>query len=155
MGELRRSSVSALSVGLTCAVFWLVWGARLPASGTLHKWYWGFVCIVIPVLIAMMAAALRERLEKSAWPMIVGALLGYGAASLVYLIYFGFFELGLIASSTQKQGVISIISAAIVFAPVAIVNWLFGALSGAFFVVSRYFLLHFFPPVATALNERE
>jgi hypothetical protein len=131
----------SLSLVLSCAVFWLVWGWRLPASETLHKWYWGFVAVFIAALMAMMVVAFRGRLERSAWPIVVGALLGYIAASLAYFIYFGLFELNLLVSAIRKLGAINVIVASVLLPPLATLGWLFGALSGAFFVSSRYLMI--------------
>ena len=138
MNELRRSLLCALSLGLACAVFWLAFGTRPPGYQNLHKWYGGCATIFLAVLMPMMAFALRGKLERSAWPIIIGALLGWVAASLAYLIYFGLF--GEIFSA-RGPDIGSIIIVAVAFPPLATLSPLFGALSGAFFVLSRHLML--------------
>lgn len=137
MNELRRIFLCALSVGLSSAMFRLAFGARLPGYENLHKWYPGCAAIFLAILIPMMVLAFRGRLERSAWPMVSGALLGWVAASLAYLIYFGLFEYGRLANQARIFGIQLIIIVSVLFPPLATLSWLFGALSGAFFIVAR------------------
>lgn len=137
--ELRRSCLSALSIGLSCAVFWLAFSPRLPGYASLHKWYSGCICVFLVVLMAMMVLAFRGKSETHAWPIIIGAVLGWAASSLAYVIYFGVF--GDLFSTARSPSVISVIAAALLLPPLATLSWLFGSLSGAFFVLLRYLLL--------------
>ncbi len=138
--ELRRIFLCALSLVLPCAVFWLIFGAKPPGIAMLHRWYPGFAAVLIAVLMAMMVVAFRGRLERSAWPIIVGALLGYVAASLAYVIYFESFGFDLL-SVAKRTGVLAMIAVLFFIAPLATLSWLFGALSGGLFVVVRHLLL--------------
>jgi hypothetical protein len=138
MNELRRIFLCALSLGLACAVFW-VSGAGLPGYRTFHKWYFGCVAVFLPILMAMMAIALRGRLERSAWPIIVGALSGWIAASLAYLIYFEF-SIGGLFKNPAWHPFVQRIEIIIFLPPVVTLSPLFGALSGAFFALSQYFV---------------
>jgi hypothetical protein len=140
LSELRRIFLCALSLGFSCAVFWLIFGAKPPGIAMLHRWYPGFATVLVAVLMAMMVVALRGRLERSAWPIIVGALLGYVSASVAYVIYFGLFEFDLL-SAAKKTGVLAMIAAVFFIAPLATLSWLFGALSGGFFILVRYLWL--------------
>jgi hypothetical protein len=70
----------------------------------------------------------------------VGALLGYVAAPLAYIIYFELFEFALLAGA-MRDGVVATIAVLFFIAPFATLSWLFGALSGAFFILLRYLWL--------------
>ena len=91
--------------------------------------------------MAMMVIAFRGSLERAAWPIIVGALLGYVVPTLAYFVYFGFVELELLTNAIRRLGAINVIFAVILLPPLATLSWLFGALAGAFFVASRYFMM--------------
>jgi hypothetical protein len=142
MDELRRSLLCALSLGLACIVFLMIFGTKLPGSGQLHRWYGGCTAVFFATLVAMMAGAFRGRLERCAWPIVVGGLLGYGAASLTYLVYFGLFEFDLLANTARRLGIVDLLVGTIFIVPLATLSWLLGALSGSFFALSRYLVLH-------------
>lgn len=135
MNELRRIFLCALSLSLACVVFWLALGGKLPGHEELH--YWGFVTVLLAVLIVTMILTLRGRLERSAWPILVGASLGWAAASLAYLVYFGLFDFRGLANQAARTGEINMIIGIMFLPPLATLSWLFGALSGAFFIVAK------------------
>lgn len=138
MTELRRILLVALCLALACAVFWMS-GAGRPGLSTLHKWYWGCVAVFLPIILALMVLAPRGRLERSIWPILVGAVLGWVAACPAYLIYFGFIEKLLF--KPRGPDIFGLIVVSTVIAPIVTFSWLLGALAGAFFALPRYLLL--------------
>jgi hypothetical protein len=141
MDELRRTALCLLSLGLACAVFWLIFGERLPASGNFSRHYPVFVAILLTVLMVAMVIALRGRLEKAAWPLLIGALLGYFAAPVSYIAFVGLFEREAFANLARKLPAIDLLLFVISVPSLATFSWLLGALSGAFFILSRYAVL--------------
>lgn len=137
--ELRRCFLCALSIGLSCAVFWLAFSPRLPGYSNLHNWYSGCVYVFLVVLMAMMVVAVRGKSETHAWPILLGAVLGWAASTLAYLICFA--ALGYFSFSPRSAPWWSVFVVALVAPPLATLSWLLGALSGAFFVFLRYLLL--------------
>jgi hypothetical protein len=141
IGELHRIALCLLSVGLACAVFLLIWGKRLPASGILHSRYREFVAILLTMLIVAMILVLRKRMEGSAWPLLIGAMLGYFSASVTYIIHVLLIHPAALVALARSLSTVDMVLFVISVPPLSTLSWLLGALSGAFFVLSRYMVL--------------
>lgn len=135
MSELRRMFLIVLSISLSCAVFGLIWGARLPAAEKFNQWYWGCVAVFLAVLISLMIVVFRGGFEKSGWPVLLGLLLGYISAFLAYLIFFGIF-----VNMKRWPPLFDAIMIAFLLPPTVTLSWLFGALTGTFFIFLRYLI---------------
>ena len=93
------------------------------------------------MLMVAMMLAFRGRLERGAWPLFLGALLGCFAASLAYVIYVGVFTPKSSAELVRVLPALELFLSLILLPPLRIMSWLLGAVSGAFFALSRYVLL--------------
>jgi len=141
MSELRRTALCSLSLSLACIVFWFGWGGRPPGSEALSKHYPSFIAILLVALMVTMMLTLRGRLERAAWPLLIVGLLGYFAASLTYVIYFSLIAPENFANLVQRLSIFDLALFIISLPPLGTMSWLLGALSGAFFVLSRYLIL--------------
>jgi hypothetical protein len=92
MCEKVRASLCILSVGLSCAVFWMFWNHYpIEAASWVHRspaLVWIFLILLTP----LMTALLRERLEKLVWPLLVGILLGWLCTPISLFVYEYLFE---------------------------------------------------------------
>src|SRR5262245_33602028 len=146
MAELRRACSCLLSLGLSCTVFWLIWGAGLPGSRSAHRHYAGLVAVFLAILMLAMTSGLRGRLERGAWPIVVGTLFGYFSASLAFIVYLGLVEPGPLMNTLSRLGIGSVVATTFVLPPLVTFSWLLGALTGAFFVLLRQAILRKLPP---------
>lgn len=133
MSNLQKLVLCGLGILLAGGTFWLVWGHRPPGIEQLHKWYAGAAMTFIAIFAPAMFLALRGRLLTSGWPILVCGLVGWLAAAAAYIAYF------MLLGDTKKTVAtgLQMLSIALLLPPLATMSWLFGGLTGLFFVLLR------------------
>jgi hypothetical protein len=109
-----------------------------PAGRLLHRWSYGVLVAFLLIFAASMFLSLRGRLANSPWMIPVSAALGYPAAMLAYVIYFGAFEPQRLANSIGRGQTAGVLLALFLLGTTASFAWLFGAIAGVvFFLMER------------------
>jgi hypothetical protein len=113
-------------------------GAWLPAERAFHQWWNGVSVTFVFIFFVLMFLTLRGRLATKFWPIPIGALIGYFAATVAYLGYFTIMDVERIQNTFRPFNLLEATFVLFGLLPSAMLTWLFGAIAGAVFCLGRF-----------------
>ena len=134
MRKVRHAVLCILSVGMSSLLFWIS-GLLEFVDKVLHVWSRGLCTTFLAIFIVAIFLAFRGKARTAAWPVLVGALIGYGAAAVVYGSYYAGREVEQFVSVSHVRFQQFVFGTAVLF-PVLSLSWLFGGMAGAFYILS-------------------
>ena len=129
-----RALICLLSVGLGCGTFWLLGLHRHVEKLLGQHWYNGVTWTFVPIFTALILLALRGRFVKARWLLPICIALGYVAAIVAYLFYFGIWEPERTFNSLKHFAILPDLTVLLLFIPTMSLAWLLGAIVGIFYL---------------------
>lgn len=130
---IYRALICLLSVGLGCGTFWLLGLHRHIEKASGQHWY-GVTWTFVSFFTALILLTLRGKFIRARWLFPICIALGYAAAMVAYLFYFGIWEPERTFNSLKHFAILPDLIIFLWFIPTVSLAWLLGAIVGIFYL---------------------